>query len=305
MFNVNSKRPLVRSFPSTNNFVVIWIDDYSGKDEIYGRLFSSNGIPKDYSFLITDSSGMSNFFYLSMDMDSLGNYVVVWSAEVNSRWGIYWRWYDNNGEPLTGVSSLTDGTNQVSLYSDVYCFISNGGKIIVLWEQDEDNYSRIYAQRFNSNRTPIGKPFRVSSNQRAYYQLSARVILNNDNIYTFWGESGNGVWANVIDFNNPPITKINPHIPNKLKLHQNFPNPFNNSTTLTFYLSKSDYVVFNIYDISGKKISSLLNDTYLPGSYTFNWNSTNSSGMEVSSGVYFGELITSYGRQSIKMLLIQ
>ena len=304
-YNVNSKSPIVRSFPSNDGFVVVWIDDYAGDNTIYGRLFFPDGAPKDSSFSISNKN-MSNIFYIAMDMDIYGNYVVVWSAEVNSQWNIYWRWFNHAGFPLSNIICITDSTDKVSPYSDLDCSISSSGKIVVVWEKDESNYSRIYAKRFDSSKNAVGKSFLVSTNPRNSYQVSPRVILNNDTIYTFWGEA-ESVWANVIDFKNPPnsIVRTSYKMPVHFKLYQNYPNPFNNTTLIRFFLTKADNVSFNIYDVSGKKIISLLNSEYTPGLHKVYWNSTDLSGNKVVSGLYFGELITSYGYETIKILLLR
>ncbi len=93
--------------------------------------------------------------------------------------------------------------------------------------------------------------------------------------------------------------------PQQFQLKQNYPNPFNGSTTFIFSLNRPDQVALNIYDICGKKIITLVDRPFLPGTYKFSWNGLNSDGTEAASGVYFGELTTSYGSRVVKMLLVR
>ncbi len=70
-------------------------------------------------------------------------------------------------------------------------------------------------------------------------------------------------------------------------LSQNYPNPFNPSTTITFKISKKQFVRLTIYDITGKKIDNLLERVINPGSFKLTFNGTN-----LTSGIYFYRMQT-------------
>lgn len=96
------------------------------------------------------------------------------------------------------------------------------------------------------------------------------------------------------------IQNISGNIPNGYSLSQNYPNPFNPSTNITFDIPKSSFVELKVYDITGKLISTLVNENLSPGSYNFNWNAAN-----LSSGVYFYTLKSGEIISTKKMLLIK
>jgi len=73
--------------------------------------------------------------------------------------------------------------------------------------------------------------------------------------------------------------------PNQYSLEQNYPNPFNPMTTIEFNLQKSARTVLEVYDILGRKITTLVNDNMPAGAHVIRWNA---SGM--ASGVYFYRL---------------
>ena len=73
--------------------------------------------------------------------------------------------------------------------------------------------------------------------------------------------------------------------PVRFTLLQNFPNPFNNATTIRYTLPKSSSVILKVYDLLGQKITTLVNQLKQPGEYTATWNA---EGMP--SGVYFYRL---------------
>jgi len=75
-------------------------------------------------------------------------------------------------------------------------------------------------------------------------------------------------------------------IPTTFALHQNYPNPFNPITTLSYELPKRAFVNITIYDMLGKKVKTLINQSQGAGYKTLKWNATNDYGKPVSAGMY-------------------
>ena len=95
-------------------------------------------------------------------------------------------------------------------------------------------------------------------------------------------------------------------IPTQFALHQNYPNPFNPSTQISFDIPESSELVsLNIYNILGKKVSTLLNNVVNPGKHKIEWNAKDNEGNPVASGIYFYELSSSSFTARKKMLLIR
>ena len=95
-------------------------------------------------------------------------------------------------------------------------------------------------------------------------------------------------------------------IPTQFALHQNYPNPFNPSTQISFDVPEgSELVSLNIYNILGKKVSTLLNNVVSPGKHKIEWNAKDNEGNPVASGIYFYELSSSSFTARKKMLLIR
>jgi enterochelin esterase family protein len=74
-------------------------------------------------------------------------------------------------------------------------------------------------------------------------------------------------------------------IPSKIKLYQNFPNPFNNSSKIIFEIPESGLVNLKIYNSIGQEVTTLMNETKMPGRYEVVMKSDNLTG-----GVYFYQL---------------
>jgi hypothetical protein len=89
-------------------------------------------------------------------------------------------------------------------------------------------------------------------------------------------------------------------------LYQNKPNPFNPSTTISFYLPEETSVRLAIYDISGRLVDRLIGgERRIAGTYNIEWNGRDSQGGSVSSGIYFYRLTAGKGTISKKMVLLR
>ena len=88
-------------------------------------------------------------------------------------------------------------------------------------------------------------------------------------------------------------------------LGHNFPNPFNPSTTITFDLSEETNVKISIYDMTGRLIKELLNQSMTIGSKTINWDGTDDKGSSVSGGVYLYNIQAGAINQTERMVLLK
>lgn len=89
-------------------------------------------------------------------------------------------------------------------------------------------------------------------------------------------------------------------MPNTFDLGQNFPNPFNPSTTIQFTLSEPSHVVLKIYDSLGREVSTLINEELGRGPHAALWNAS-----EKASGIYYYQLSTRERTIAKKMALIK
>lgn len=94
-------------------------------------------------------------------------------------------------------------------------------------------------------------------------------------------------------------------LPEKSSLYQNFPNPFNPETTISFDISNKSEVTLKIYNILGKEVKTLLNKQLPAGSYNLEWDGADNAGNLVSSGIYFYNLTSDNISLSKKMVLLK
>lgn len=110
---------------------------------------------------------------------------------------------------------------------------------------------------------------------------------------------GRGVYEIDLSTVHIPITGTN--IPGKFDLSQNYPNPFNPVTNIDFDISVKANVNIKVYDISGREISTLMDEFTNAGKYSLTFNGT-----DLSSGTYFLKMLVNGGREysSVKKMLL-
>ncbi|MHB8580608.1 MAG: C25 family cysteine peptidase [Ignavibacteriaceae bacterium] len=90
------------------------------------------------------------------------------------------------------------------------------------------------------------------------------------------------------------------NIPNSYSLKQNFPNPFNPSTTISYSIPKAGFVTINVFDILGREVSMLVSEEKQPGNYEIKFN-----GINLSSGIYFYQMRTGNFDEVRKFVLMK
>lgn len=98
-------------------------------------------------------------------------------------------------------------------------------------------------------------------------------IFSNDKL--FWTDTFNLV------FNDTEISNPEHSGPKEFALKQNFPNPFNPTTTFEYEIPTESNVIITIYDLNGRIIDTLVNRRHEPGYYSMQWNADG-----VGSGIY-------------------
>jgi len=112
-----------------------------------------------------------------------------------------------------------------------------------------------------------------------------------------FNEGGIVVGINEDNQNNGLITDF--------RLHQNFPNPFNPSTTIRYALPEVSNVLLVIYDLRGNVIQTLESESKPAGWHEDVWNGVDESGHTVPTGLYLAQLRAGSQVETIKMLYLK
>jgi len=92
-------------------------------------------------------------------------------------------------------------------------------------------------------------------------------------------------------------------IPTAYKLGQSFPNPFNAATVINYQLPEKANVRIEVFDLSGHKVNTLVNDEQTAGYRSVVWNGTDDGGSTVASGIYFYKITAGSFKDTKRMIL--
>lgn len=96
----------------------------------------------------------------------------------------------------------------------------------------------------------------------------------------------------TVNVDDDPITAFN------FRLYQNFPNPFNSTTVISFSVAENSFVSLKVYDVLGNEISEILGEVKEPGNYSVSFDAS-----ALSSGIYFYTLKANGYSLTKKMIL--
>ncbi|MEK7250544.1 MAG: T9SS type A sorting domain-containing protein, partial [Bacteroidota bacterium] len=88
--------------------------------------------------------------------------------------------------------------------------------------------------------------------------------------------------------------------PEGFRLEQNYPNPFNPTTHFGFRIADYGFVLFRIYDSTGREVATLVNEQLPGGKYHREWTASG-----LASGVYFYRLLTNTFSSTRKLQLLK
>ncbi len=88
--------------------------------------------------------------------------------------------------------------------------------------------------------------------------------------------------------------------PREFRLEQNFPNPFNPTTSIGFTVRQPGHVSIKIFDLLGREQTSLVDQVLPAGAFTVTWDAT-----AAASGIYFYRIVAGEFVQTKRMVLMR
>ncbi len=169
-------------------------------------------------------------------------------------------------------------------------FLSSSINKYLLWIADPDNQPLSTGTTFGIWQNYTFKQFSWTANVPG--------IATEVDEDSFNGDSAS---LSSLIINNPLNIQFNNAIsPSSFELSQNFPNPFNPTTTINYSVSKAGIIVINVYDLLGEKVKTLVNENKPAGNYSVKFN-----GALLPSGVYIYRLQADGFVKSKKLILVK
>ncbi|UCE08197.1 MAG: T9SS type A sorting domain-containing protein [bacterium] len=192
---------------------------------------------------------------------------------------------DNNGQAHKVSSSFIIPTNQ---WTFVAAFYDHSESLVYLWNEPNEQATDVFS-------------------------FNAKLFPNNNRLYIGgWGREGYRKFfgyiddvrigtriEEIIDTNTDVQQKNRVLLPSiSFKLNQNYPNPFNATTAISFEIFQTESVTLDVYNILGKKTSTLVNQKLEPGNHKFVFDAAN-----FPSEIYFYRLKVGCFTEAKKMIL--
>lgn len=91
----------------------------------------------------------------------------------------------------------------------------------------------------------------------------------------------------------------------RASLSKIYPNPFNPNTTIEFSVPKAGPASVRIFDLQGKQVATLVNESLGAGVYRVRWTGKADDGRSLSSGVYFAQVVSAHSRDSARLMMVK
>lgn len=243
-------------------------------------------------------------YYPPVNLSSAGNEVhIIWKDNLGLNAGNNLRYKFDNQDPIAPQNlTITSHNNHPKL----------------VWQKNPEldiDYYRIYKKKG----TPDFEPYATVS-----ASLLSEYVDNEETLLTGPPQANETVAKYVVSandltnptresaFSNEVQARVPGDPPQKIgfgnssemvynyELGQNYPNPFNPSTVINYQIKDKGFVSLKIYDMLGKEIAELVNETQESGEYSVNFNASS-----LPSGVYIYSLRVNDFVQNHKMTLLK
>jgi Secretion system C-terminal sorting domain len=231
---------------------------------------------------------------------------------------VHLAWGNNSGDTTINIIQNIFPNGDLQYTEKRSVGLSNGEKIgievkqsdnksvIYSWMDSRDGYWNLWAQKLDS------------SGNIQWDSIDVPITLNGFSDYKIIGDGNNGIiamwfvqasfaiYAQQLSPNGilgEIITSVNDNIghnqTNSFVLFDCYPNPFNNSTSLTYYLPKIMRISICVYDLTGAKVKTLFSGNQTEGNHKINFNAET-----LSSGLYILNMIVERTMSATKKILL-
>jgi hypothetical protein len=275
---------------------VVWEDSRHGNSEIYFKQSTDGGGNWGADTRLTNNSVNSN----NPSVAIAGSVVhVIWEDSPEVQPEIYYQRSTDGGNTWETETRLTNDQN-VSEYPSLTV---SGSVLHTVWsDRSNSSSSEVYYNR------SIDGGVNWESNTRLTDTLGLsdfpKIAVSGSTVHTIWRDNREGnleiYYKSNPNGNVTALENIELELPEKFILEQNFPNPFNPSTSIKYAISSMQFVQLKIYDILGNEVDELADEYKPAGRYEVQFDAR-----KLSSGIYFYKLQAGEFISTKKMTLIK
>ncbi|MFA7360159.1 MAG: T9SS type A sorting domain-containing protein [Candidatus Kapaibacterium sp.] len=278
------------------NLHVVWRDERNANWEVFYKRSTDGGTTwGSDTRLASDSAGSEK-----PSIAVAGTIVhIVWEYiyRNSGNWEIYYKRSTDGGITWGADTRLTYAISD-SWLSSIAVF---GSFVHVVWMDKRDGKEEIYYKRSIDGGINWEADTRLTNNTS--WSEFPSIAISGSLVHVVWSDYRDGNFEIYYKRNptgNVGIQNISTEIPSAFSLGQNYPNPFNPTTNVKFSIVKSGQVKLIVYDVMGREVQTLVNESLKPGTYEAMFD-----GSALNSGVYFYKMTAGNYSETRKMLMIK
>jgi uncharacterized delta-60 repeat protein len=270
---------------SSNDYVTLKYNA-SGQEQWNAR-YNGTGNDNDIaSSLAITSSGIIFVTGSSIGQGSATDYAtVMYNNSGQQQWAVRYNGLNNTSDDASSVAVdgagnayVTGGSSAGGTNLD-YLTLKYSASGQVMWEQ-----------RYNGPASGIDAALSICIDSYG----NALVTGNSQ------GSGSSSDYATIRYSVTTGIEPVSQEIPSEFRLYENYPNPFNPSTSIKFDVPKNAFTNLGIFDVTGRIVKTLINEDLKAGRYLYNFNASG-----LSSGVYFYKIHSGEFNDAGKMMLVK
>lgn len=295
----------VATHESADRFAVVWLQGESKGNSVRLRVFSKAGSALGPSVEVAQADTSAYLGSPKVKMYPNGDILVAWpGGKDGGDWGVFVRRYTKDATPISDPAAVN--VTPAGQGADLDIALRADGKGIVVWESAELFASKLRAQRLNADGSLLDDNFLIAAKQDSVNQWFPSVSICDSCVYVGWEQWEHREYpeirARIFHFNDNPVDVRNEGAPlNGLALSlECYPNPFNASTQIRFFVGSETNVAISVYNVLGQEIARPSVGRPQAGTHTVEW-----SGASCASGVYFCRIRAGSLFRTVKLLLVR
>lgn len=248
---------------------------------------------------------------------TIGINQIFKTVDFGENWDVVGEWEKSGGVKAVVIDNATPTTVYAGIYQFGLMKSTNGAST---WVESghgltEDRINAIVQSPANSDEIYVGTyedgVFRSKNGGSTWEEMnsgltnswvvSLAISSTGDEVYcgTYDGIHKASIGLSVRESNDDR------HNSSTVALDQNFPNPFNDETLIKYEIDRVSNVSIYIYDISGKRVMTLVDEFKTPGLHLISWSGKDRDGKKLSSGIYLCQLSMGSQKQTRKVVLLR
>jgi parallel beta-helix repeat protein len=225
------------------------------------------------------------------------------TKNINIRNNTILQTYGNDGIVIYDYAEGITIKNNIIGYSR-----EEGIELVYLDPDSPVNFVNDYNCFWQNGAGPIRSPFELGQN--SIFADPKLMDITHHNYYLKQGSpclgtGENGANIGALGLSTTAVSFVEPESPTIFKLFQNFPNPFNLETQITYQIPERSQVTIKIFDLLGQEIRILINEEKVAGYYKIHWGGKDNYGMQVVSGIYLYQIKAGHFCSTKKLIVLK